>query len=671
MSKHFPFQFDHGSADPSTWILPEGAITRIGRGGIQDTAFSPDGKLLTIATYLGLWWYDVPKRELITLWEKGITVSSVAFSACGEWIATSWGNPIRIWKVTTGECIFELPREEHVPPTEIVFSPNREYLAVGGYSRYANPEKKLYCCTEVWKLPKSIQELGTTDLPKLVEKYVGTNPLAFSPDNCLLAFASPDGVPEPYSKNGFSKIEERGAVLSSNKVVVFEIATGRHLTTLSGIENIGTICFSPDGKQLAACDCKGLTHVWNVPNTFTDDPHAWKLQSTYQKPNEDGWQAISYTPENKLYSTFYHFKDDTFSVKDLENGETLYRHKNETGFYNTDFSNGVKHAFESEYNFHYWKLGDNQPVCLEHSSGVWPVSLMFSSDGKTLHVTTGYWGTLSYDITNPNKPPQIFNPHIQKDENSLGEQYKSIEISHTGRIYVTSGDENSVRLWELGNNTPIASFPIQSEVSDVDFSPITNLLACRDDDSKIYIWDVTTNEIYDTFITRDPDYQPYITFSPDGKYLVCHSSCQIYDVSQRKTMDEYSILDEVNFHSISSKSTQVWGDSFTSENDTLVLWDFIKDDCVMSIPKPEWWDAKHIESLTVSSCGKYLVCSPDTWDCNDNLCVWDITKGKEPIAKFTTQDSPKCLTFSHDNTILAGCYGDGSILLWDLKPYLK
>ena len=669
MSDYFPYQIDHGSTDPSTWNLPEGAITRIGRGGIQDTAFSPDGKLLTIATYLGLWWYDVEKRELITLWEKGNTVASVAFSPCGEWIATSFGGPIKICEVTTGECIIEVPHEERVPSTQIVFSPNREYLAVGGYSRYANPENKLYCCVEIWKLPKNVHEIGTTDLPKRIGKYVGMNPLAFSPDNSLLAFASPDGAPEPYNNDGFPMIKGKGAVLSSNTVVVFDIATGKHLTTLSGLEKIGTICFSPDRKQLAACDWNGQTQVWNIPNTSSNDQHEWKLHTTYQKPNEEGLQSISYTPENRLFSTFYHFKDDTASVNDLENGETLYRHPNETGFYNSDFSSDVHLAFESEYNFHYWKLGENRPVSLEHSSGVWPSSLQFSLDGKTLFARSSYFGILSYDITTPNLPPKIFKPKQKRkhDSDSFGERYTSVVVSSDGKNFVTSGDENSIRLWELGNNTPIVSYPIESEMSDVIFSPITNLLACHDEDNRIYIWDITTNEIYDTFTVESPEYIKYISFSSDGKSLICHYG-QIYDVSERKLLDRYTYDDSINYQAFSSESNQIWCDW---NNDTIELWDFLKDEEVLSIPKPEWWDAKHIESLTVSSCGKYLACSPDTWDCNDNLCVWDITKGKEPIAKFTTQDSPKCLSFSHDKTLLVGCYGDGSILLWDMKPYLN
>lgn len=668
MTKYFPFQFDYGSADPSTWILPEGAMTRIGRGGIQDTAFSPDGKLLTIATYLGLWWYDVEKWELITLWENGNTVSSVAFSACGEWIATSYGSPIKIWEVATGECILELPREEYIPSTDIVFSPNREFLAVGGYSRYANPENKLYCCVELWKLPKNNKEIGTTDLPKLVGKYVGTNPLAISPDNCLFAFVSPDGVPEPYNKNGFSQIEERGAVLYSNKVVVYDMATNRHLSTLDGLHDIGSICFSPNRTHIAVGDLKGPTQVWEIPETFTPNNNGWKPHKTYHEPTDEGLHWISYTPENKLLSTFYDFGDDRFSVHNLETNEVLFKHRNETEFYNTDFSNGVYIAYESQYNFHYWKLDDNQPVSLEHSSGVWPGSLLFSVDGKSLFAHSYGSGILSYDLLNPNKPPLQFKPKKKiRNSESFGEWYTSVVISSDGKYLVTSGDENSVRLWELGNKTPIVSFQIKSEMSDAIFSPNTNLFACHDENNKIYIWDITTNEIYDTFTVESPEYLQNIFFSSDGKYLICRYG-QIYDVSERKLLDRYSYDDGINFIAFASESNHIWCDW---NNDTIDLWDFLKDEEVMSIPKPEWWDAKHIESLTVSSCGKYLACSPDTWNCNENLCIWDITKGIEPIAKFTTQDSPKCLSFSHDNTILAGCYDDGSILLWDLKPHLN
>ena len=41
------------------WSLPEGAKMRIGKGGIDDLQFSPDGTRLAVAGAIGIWIYDV------------------------------------------------------------------------------------------------------------------------------------------------------------------------------------------------------------------------------------------------------------------------------------------------------------------------------------------------------------------------------------------------------------------------------------------------------------------------------------------------------------------------------------------------------------------------------------------------------------------------------------
>ena len=214
----------------------------------MDMVLSPDGTLLAIGSYLGLWWYDVPNRSLLTLWEAGKTITTVAFSACGEWVATGgWGAPIKIWDVKSGDCLAELARDKIGYANDIVFSSDRKRLVVGGSTRHANPEKKLYCSVEVWQLPENLQEGSTTVPPEREAIYVGTNPLALSPDNRLLAFASPDGAPEPFHTNGYPVIDGRW-ILASNRVVVYEMATGQHLVTLDGLNDISAISFLPSGK---------------------------------------------------------------------------------------------------------------------------------------------------------------------------------------------------------------------------------------------------------------------------------------------------------------------------------------------------------------------------------------------------------------------------------------
>ena len=66
-----------------TWQLPRGATVRMGKGRISDTdravAFSPDGKLLAVASGIGVWLYSVEDPERFTLLPSGV-VHSLSFS---------------------------------------------------------------------------------------------------------------------------------------------------------------------------------------------------------------------------------------------------------------------------------------------------------------------------------------------------------------------------------------------------------------------------------------------------------------------------------------------------------------------------------------------------------------------------------------------------------------
>ena len=650
MKKEIPFQIDSGNTDNSTWYLPDGAIARLGKGNVMDMVLSPDSALLAIGSYLGLWWYDVPNRSLLTLWEAGKTITTVAFSACGEWVATGgWGAPIKIWDVKSGNCLAELARDKSGHATDIVFSSDRKRLIVGGNtSRQSNPEKKLYCSVEVWQLPEDLQESTTAVRPEREAIYVGTNPLALSPDNRLLAFASPDGVPEPFHTNGYPVINGRW-ILTSNSVVVYEMATGQHLVTLDGLNDVSAISFSPSGKFLAACDSKGKTNVWEVPEKLSPETPAWNLDKVYQAVDDNGSHYISWTPENRLLTTVYAYRDDTFSVQDLENGEILYRHPKETGYYHPDFSNGVRLAFESEYDVHLWVAGENRPISLAHTTGIFPGSLQFSLDGKTLLAKCGYGGVLRWDVAHPNDPPRIFKPlGMKPDTDEWAERYLSVDVSPERKHFVTSGDEKNIRLWELGSDVPMVTFPLQDEPWTAAFSPTTNLLACRDETNRVHIWDITTGDIYDTYIGEETHNTPDLTFSPDGAFLVCEPF-PLYDVSQRKTVDRFSSDDGFNFLAFSPDPLRIWCDSPAFDNETIDLWDFREDKEVLSLPKPKRWREKDINAFALSACGQYLACSPYTWTDEESVCVWDIRKRNEPIVTFALTES---LGVSHFRLII-------------------
>ena len=53
--------------------LPEGAIARLGKGGINLMRFSPDGTRLVVGTDVGVWLYNVPEGKETALFATANT----------------------------------------------------------------------------------------------------------------------------------------------------------------------------------------------------------------------------------------------------------------------------------------------------------------------------------------------------------------------------------------------------------------------------------------------------------------------------------------------------------------------------------------------------------------------------------------------------------------------
>ena len=75
--------------DYTKWGLPVGAKYRIGKGWINDIAYSPDGRRLALASSIGIWICDAQTGEELDLL-TGHTdfVYSVVFSRDGKKLAS-------------------------------------------------------------------------------------------------------------------------------------------------------------------------------------------------------------------------------------------------------------------------------------------------------------------------------------------------------------------------------------------------------------------------------------------------------------------------------------------------------------------------------------------------------------------------------------------------------
>ena len=112
--------------------LPEGAIARLGKGGINLMRFSPDGTHLAVGTDVGVWLYDVPDgKETALFTEHPGQVNAIAFSTDGKMLASGgFANPvIQLWNLETDSKLSTLKLvEKYESITVLTFSEDNTRL---------------------------------------------------------------------------------------------------------------------------------------------------------------------------------------------------------------------------------------------------------------------------------------------------------------------------------------------------------------------------------------------------------------------------------------------------------------------------------------------------------------------------------------------------------------
>ena len=255
--------------DHSRVNLPDGAIARLGKGGVsyrdRGIAFSPDGRRLAVATSMGVWLYDAETfDELALLTGHKEEVIVVAFSPDGTKLASGSGfhfpGILKLWDVKTGQNIntFQVERGS---TDSISFSPDGKMLA------WAN---------RMWDVDTG-QQLDILHDDKLFD-------VAFSPDGKVLA------------GTGVNIVKRMGAGI----IKLYDVETGQLLNTLTATrqtildewtKRVESIAFSPDGQMLASASADdGTLKLWDVETgqnttTFTE------------KQGNDNSMCVAFSPD--------------------------------------------------------------------------------------------------------------------------------------------------------------------------------------------------------------------------------------------------------------------------------------------------------------------------------------------------------------------------------------
>lgn len=668
--------------------LPEGALDILGRGSVHDVAFSPDGDTFAVGGFKALYFYELSTMLPIAVFDT--PVRRLAYSHDGLWIATSNGDCcVKVWDVQRGTCVSSMilsvvrtdggqRRVIH----QLAFSPNSQYLAATTGRDYI---------VEILNPETGESVITLNDDTDTEHGYCSVlNPIVFSPDSRMLACMSPDGlVVEGKRKTDF--------------ISVWNLETQELITCINGFPYyVSSFCFSPCGQFLVLGGQNGVVQVWDIAREC--------LNREYSATGNYGMK-VSYSEEGFLRAVDTSRSNSYINVWDMESGKSLYTYHEDKkhGLKTSHFSNGSRLVFATSSEFYVWKAENASQQQVPHLHIDRPKALAFSPNADIL--VSGCWneGIFVWDTARFAGRNLASEKHTESKNGSetLIEQswqqpivFKTtgslefVSVTKTGKVYATSTEETTVNVWEVkpsesthkisssksqnlnhwqtdsklvltGSFTP----PTASYKSVV--SPNANLLICGDVEGSLYVWDMQREELLRTMVA-DGESLRSLVISPDSKQLVSIYStgprAYLWNITDGEKIDEFPCrgIEPAAFSPCNSMIACVL-------KADILLWDMTTREVFMKLPNKQ----KHtfLSSLAFSPCGRY-VASGAAWSKDGKsvgdvpVYLWDINSGENVATFFGHTIEVNSLVFSSDSTVLASGSFDGTIVLWDVKPFI-
>ena len=613
------------------WHLPEGATVRIGKGSINEIAYSPDSMRLAAASSIGIWMYDTQTGEALALLAPNTGVNSMSFSPDGQILATvNGGFRVHLRHATTGErlqTIHGVGRSNYLfMPDNVVFSPDGKILAVGSRSNAlflsdVNTGKQLHTLIESGysngtKPPISFSPDGKI-LASHIWEYVDGEAKRYlflwdvNTGETLLQKLTEDKLSFTVSSISFSPDGSMLAIGSGNEIRFWDVNTGETLQTLTGHTSVKSISFSPDGATLATGSSDGTVQLWDVNTGET-------LQTLIG--HASSVKSISFSPDGATLATG---SGNEIRFWDVNTGETLQILTGHTSSVKSiSFSpDGSTLATGSGNEIRFWDV--NTGETLQTLTGHTEVkSISFSPDGSTLAaVPEVFWDSTV----------QLWDVNTGELRTFTTRFPNSVAFSPDGNTLAIGGNWRTDIL-NANTGEPIHTFSkIACRVESVAFSPDGNTLAGGGSDGIVRLWDIKTGT--ERQIPTGQVGDARVVFSPDGNTLatvpdIGHRQVRLWDVNTGKQLREFT--------ADGSGLVRIFSMAFSPDGNTLATGS---------------GDYDHIEG----SFG--------------TVTLWDVNTGETLQTLTRHTDEVKSISFSPDGSTLA-TGGGRAVLLWELTPFL-
>ena len=666
------------------WNLPKEAKLRLGKGGMRNIQFSPNGTQLAVGSTMGIWIYDVQTGNEISLLPN--MRGEVTYSPDGHFIASGGEDPISSLGGTSlenGVALWNIAKRSNVP--------TKETLPAASILRFSNDSRTLIFLSKSRDTIYRVDvETGETTTTKMEERtgHIHLENYALTEDK--IAIGSDEGkiqIWDTTTGNQLSTLREFGKEFRLRDYYIAYYDTTNRALVLK---------FSPDGTHLATGNLDTTIQLWDTNTTEETillqkpiEGNIWSVTNENGKEviknplkNERNGRPITlaFSPDGTQLACGS--EDCTIKLWNAHTGELIGTFTGHHSFVDTlAFSPDGRTLASggSDGTILFWDLKNRKPMPNQIAGHQWMRTASMSNDGSKL-VSVSYHGIISvWDLNELQKTTSITKATLE--ERLLWNTWRSLVLSPDGTILANWGfqanpfkpnyNEDVLRLTDVNTGQVLKSFV--GSYGSV-FSPDGKTLA--DDGYHIDLLNIETGEQRKITISEhdeDSENKPYIrtvNFSPDGAMIVSGTSgghVQLWETETGTALS--SFFDELLPDDENREPIQHF--AFSSDGSLIAVSSYERIRIIGSAKQPHFKELRFTEEEN----GETFIFSPDNtvliigcW--GGKIGLWDVATGN----KLTTLDghtfAVQKLLFSQDNKTLMSVE-DGSILFWDWDKIRK